>query len=228
MMRTSLLAAAVLMACGNGSMSPVVPLSGAGEAYASAFCGRLTACCTAPEMAVLFPGSPPPVTDEPSCVAHVRRVFGNEFTADAEHAEEQGWAVYHGDRMASCLEHLREDGCDHLARVFFLTTLPADCETPLEPRVQVGGECDHDFQCIDGYCSGSTAMTTGTCAPMPGIGEPCENACEAGAFCEGSPPDRRCQRLGSVGETCTSRFQCETFACDASGRCADVTSCDGA
>lgn len=231
----------VASACGGGGATPDagpedagIPLQRAPAEFAAAFCERVFACCTSPEIADRFDSVDPPVTDLASCESYAARVFGNEFVADTQAAEAAGHARYLPEAMAECVDHLRADDCAHLARVFALMGLPLDCPRVHEPLAATGDGCNHDFQCTTAYCLGGTETQDGICAELPALGEACpESRCVDGAFCDRSVEvDGRCTPLADDGGACTSRFGCASFYCDIPapgepGLCAPPATCDG-
>lgn len=235
--RAALVAAiALLPGCGDdGDSRPdaaaEVPLLRAPSAYASAYCERVFACCSVGELTELFPGAQPPVTDMASCRVYVTRVFGNEFVDDTMRAEAAGHARYDGAAMATCVEHLRGDSCEHLARVLRLMILPPECPPARVPLSDAGAECDHDFQCTTTYCEGGTESQLGVCKPLPVLEEACpDNRCVTGAYCDRtSDPSGRCTQLRLAGESCTSLLECADFACVGapSGVCGPPATCNG-
>lgn len=238
-MRRRLLGAVAIAAsaaCGNGGAPGLdaaadVPLVRAPSAYAAAYCERMFGCCTVDEITEMLPGAQPPVTDLASCRDHVTRVFGNEFVDDTTRAEAAGHARYDGVAMAACLAHLREDPCEHLARVFRLMTLPEDCPLVRIPLAAIGASCDHDFQCTSEYCEGGTETQSGVCRALPALGEVCpDNRCIAGAYCDRTTdPAGRCTALRLAGEPCTSFLECVDFACLGApdGVCGPPSTCNG-
>ena len=240
-MRRHALPVLATAACGGGGAAPDaappdagIPLERAPAEFASAFCERVFACCTAPEIAERFDGVDPPVADVASCESHAARVFGNEFVADTLEAEAAGHAWYLPGAMAECVDHLRGDSCAHLARVLALMVLPGDCPRVHEPLAGLGDGCNHDFQCATAYCQGGTETEDGQCAALPDLDQPCpESRCVDGAFCDRSvDPSGRCTELAGDGEACTSPFGCASFYCDSPapgepGLCASPASCDG-
>ena len=237
-MRLQLIVAAALVASCGGDADPDaaigIRLDEAPAAYASAYCARVFACCDATDLATRFPGADPPVTDVATCESYVARVFGNEFVADARHAETMGWARYDGAAFASCMDHLRADACGHLARVFALMVFPAECAPARVPLVSAGGQCDHDFQCIAGVCVGGSETQIGQCATAPAIGTACVGGeCGPEAYCDRSvDPDGTCAALAPDGAACTSALACASFTCVGAspgvpGACAAPTVCDG-
>jgi len=238
MIRRAILVAAtaLLPSCGDdGDGGPdaaaTIPLLRAPSAYASAYCERVFGCCSTGELVELFPAAQPPITDLAGCREYVTRVFGNEFVDDTMRAEAAGHARYDGVAMAACVEHLRGDACDHLARVLRLMILPAECPPVRIALAEPGSECDHDFQCTTTYCEGGTETELGVCRALPALGQTCpDSRCVAGAYCDRTnDPSGRCTLLRTAGESCTSFLECVDFAClgAPSGVCGPPATCDG-
>ena len=84
-----------------------------------------------------------------------------------------------------------------------------------------GGSCDRDVECDVGLaCVGATEFQTGTCRPLPAIGEACpyQRCAEIGARCR----DGVCAPVGLPGDPCTTATDCSVYAeCDAGGICRD-------
>lgn len=209
-------------ACGDGATG--IALESAPEAYASAYCERALACCETSELQAMLGSG---VVDVASCEAFVARVFGNEFIDDTTRAVAMGRARYDGDAMAACVDHLRADTCEHAARVLRLMTFPQECAAVRIGEVAIGAECDHEFQCASGACTGGADHTPGRCEEPAAIGAPCPTGdCVPGAYCDRSSADPVCAAVGGMGAACTSSLGCESLNCSM-GTCAPPVSCDG-
>jgi hypothetical protein len=85
------------------------------------------------------------------------------------------------------------------------------CHAPLPS----GAACNEEPCEFGLYCAGRTATTSGTCKPLPHIGQPCESVCaEIGAICYGGT----CTAVGILGDACTADAQCSMFY-----NCKDMT-----
>lgn len=164
-----------------------------------------------------------------SCAAVVGRGFGNEFMGDVGRAQVEGRAVYHGDKMAACMERLRTLDCATFATVLLL---PSGCD-PVEGLVADGGACGHDLECRSGYCEGDTSSADGACQPMPLAGQVCrEGVCAEGLHCAGSATPPTCEALRANGESCASGLECTSGSCDGAtsttrGTCGPPLTCFG-
>lgn len=212
----------LIAACGDDAAG--IALEAAPSAYASAYCERALACCETSELQTLLGAD---VIDAASCEAFITRVFGNEFIDDTKRAVAMGRARYDANAMAACIDHVRGETCVHAARVLRLMTFPQECAAVRIGQVAVGGECDHDFQCATGACTGGTDDAAGQCEDAATVGAPCPTGdCERGAYCDRSSPMPVCAPIAAIGDACTTSLGCESFNC-AMGSCAPPTSCDG-
>lgn len=216
-----LLAAIPVSGCGTDGGG--IALEAAPAAYASAYCERAFACCEAAELQAML-GSD--VVDRASCETSLARVFGNEFVDDTRRAMAEGRAQYDGDALAACLDHLRDDDCVHAVRVLRLMTFPAECSPVRIARIEVGGACDHDFQCVTGACSSGADHATGQCEAVPALGAACTGDCGPSAYCDRTGPTPLCAAIAAAGAACTTSLGCESLNC-VMGVCAPPTTCDG-
>lgn len=217
-----LIFACSVAACGDGASG--IALQTAPSAYASAYCERALACCETSELQMLLGTD---VVDAASCEASIACVFGNEFVDDTTRAVAMGRAGYDADAMVACLDHLRADACLHAARVLRLMTFPPECAAVRIGQVAVGGECDHDFQCVTGACTGGADHAAGRCEDAAAIGAACPTGnCVAGAYCDRSSATPVCTAIGGIGERCTTSLGCESLNCSM-GACAPPLSCNG-
>lgn len=215
--------AAYVAACGDATSG--VELKAAPAAFASAYCERALACCEMGELQAIVGDD---VVDRASCESAITRVFGNELLDDTTRAIAMGRARYDADAMAACIEHLASDACVHAVRSLRLMTLPSECPPVRIGQVEIGGACDHDFQCATGACSGGADHATGQCEEIPAIGAACPTGdCGPGAFCDRTGATPVCVAIASEGERCTTSLGCSTLNCS-TGVCGPPLSCDGA
>lgn len=223
-MRSFVALGVFLCSGGCADDSGAIALGAAPAAYASAYCERALACCETAELQAIVGND---VVDRASCEAAITRIFGNEFIDDTRRAIAMGQARYDGDAMAACVRHLRTDVCVHAVRSLRLMTFPMECDPVRIGQVQLGGACDHDFQCATGACTGGADHATGQCEEVPAIGAPCPAGdCRAGAYCDRSGTTPVCAAVSSQGETCTTSLGCASLNC-AMGVCGPPLSCAG-
>lgn len=227
--RYCLLVLAFLGGCGTSPEGVRLPV--VGEAYGRAYCNRVFTCCTEAEIAARYGGAGLVFSDEPSCVTRLGGAFANEFVYDVTNAEASSRGRYHPDRMAACLERLRNLSCAEFSTT---SVLPRCIPAPVEGLVPDGGSCDHDFQCISDYCQGGNhAGTAGTCRAPPGPGELCPDpTCADGLYCDGSEQPLICKPLLPDGAGCVCDLECTSRSCNGvdatgGGTCGSPTVCAG-
>ena len=90
---------------------------------------------------------------------------------------DEGRLAYDGEALYRCHQSSRDFSCAEL----YAGGVPPHCgpEDPwFEPLVPIGGHCQRDADCIDGYCDNPTGGADGVCAQHLAIGEPCESSHE--------------------------------------------------
>lgn len=101
-------------------------------------------------------------------------------------------------------------------------------------RLPQGAACSDEVCAYGLYCRGLTSTTSGACAPIPHLGEPCETECaELGSVCAGT-----CVAAGLLGDSCAASacsffYECSAQQCVAlptggmpcTGACADGFFC---
>jgi hypothetical protein len=193
------------------------PLDDAAARIAEAVCPKAWECCTAEQMAEnSFAG-----TDVESCKELTEEGF-SDHVARIEESIDEGRSAYDPARLDACIETIRTSSCAALNRTNHFTGVP-NCDSFVDPLVQAGRACRHDWECIDGFCRQSQGEI-GTCRALPGEEEPCiDGRCAADLICHG---DRQvCVRLAQPGEACSVATDCITFDCtltsSTSGTCAE-------
>ncbi|MBX3250059.1 MAG: hypothetical protein KF901_22970 [Myxococcales bacterium] len=146
-----------------------------------------------------------------------RESFTAEIAARCQAASgavEAGRLRYDGFAAARCLDAVRAPDC--------VTSVdPRSCREVFEGLVEPGGACWPEESivflvgvsaCREGYCA-DTASCPGTCARLPGTGEPCpDGACPRDHLCSMA---RGCLPLPGPGEPCLE------------GNCRDDAACAG-
>jgi hypothetical protein len=135
-----------------------VSLAEAPQQIAKAVCPRAYECCTQNQLM----NNDLAGTDPASCEAKTTEGFRNNLQTVAN-SQKAGRSVYRGDKLAACLDYIRNSSCQELNRTNHFTGL--QCEPYTEPRVAPGGKCTLDFECIGGFCekpAGEGAIE-GTC-----------------------------------------------------------------
>ena len=141
-------------------------------------------------------------SEEQACV-------GTPVTApwDIAAAVKAGRLAWDGERAAACLAALR----DHSSCDFLPAGAGADCAAAYRGLVAVGGTCQADQECSDGWCDqGPTAVPgcPGTCRSRVASGATCARAtqCPATDYCD--PVALRCATASALGAGCTGGPSC--------------------
>lgn len=163
------LASLLAAGCADETTSPVpgaAPVAAKDfvEAYASAVCDHAVLCYAAAS----YLGA--------SCVADVKRSFGEDVTA----AIEAGHITYDEDAAGVCIAGIAATEC--LAEQASDATLAA-CLKALTGKVATGAPCAGTYECAEGVCPSVTGDECPTvCAPVALQGEACSNL--AGPTCD--------------------------------------------
>ena len=187
-----------------------------GNALTAVACTEILTCCSQAEVTDRVHAS---VTTPDACeqelgpryTAYVQRI-ANSFMA--------GRVNYHGDLAKRCLASLQTQTCsDYALQHFTGPEAGSDCDRWLEPVVPVGSACSDDMECISGDCQGRQLsadgnVSDGKCAAVPGLGQACESACVAGAFCDTTAATPVCIPGQGANMTCSDGSQCQSGICD--------------
>jgi hypothetical protein len=151
------------------------------QEIARAVCPKAYQCCTPMQME----NNDLAGTDEPSCEAKTTQGFKNNLDA-VRGSIAKDRARYHGDKLATCLAHIRAATCEDLNRTNHFSGI--GCDPWIEPLVSPGGACGLDVECIEGSCDKGGGMSgDGVCRPLPVAGEPCAGVrCARGNECDGT------------------------------------------
>ena len=106
-----------------------------------------------------------------------------------------------------------------------------------QPRVKSGAACTYSTPdaCPDReYCHITSEVgvkpATGTCAPLPGLGEECRYGalnlapCGDGQFCD--LDTKLCAESKHLGATCSGDQACYNGRCSAEGKCVALLECE--
>jgi hypothetical protein len=172
---TKILMTAVLLlaACGGGdeAVAPI-PLDRVPAEVSKALCEKIYTCCSPAErMENSLTG-----TDAASCQAKLAAFPA--FYLDFQVALAAGRAVYHGDRMATCLADLRAGSCDKIKATAGGADISKVCKGVFEPRVAPGGHCGAWWDCVDGWCAGDFGIDRDSCVARKPQGAVCDENAE--------------------------------------------------
>lgn len=226
--QVSWLSLSLFAAACDGGGGGSVPPDQLGVEMGSAMCAHFAECCTVEEFMDQTLGA----ENEEECRALYAGFVGGLLVPVLEDSIAAGRVVYHGDRMAGCLDLMRSLSCSDFNELEAADSpWLVGCQDPFEGQVAIGGECANDWDCVSEYCSGESTdfdgnVTFGACANAPSIGQPCDDfECADNAYCE-SGPTPTCQALLSDGSACSSGDDCASGGCEGSV-CGPPTTCDG-
>ncbi|HUH02177.1 MAG TPA: hypothetical protein VML75_09280 [Kofleriaceae bacterium] len=239
-MKTRLMATgacAMMMACGDGGGGSV-PINQLGSEIGGSLCAQLFACCDSQEIMEELGFFN--VTTEAECVNFYSSFVGGFLIPQIQASVDSGRLVYHGDRMADCLDVLSSMSCTEFATSYNQDTPWGGCADPFEGLVANGSACANDNECMSDYCEGDSTdqnnvTTEGTCQPFPTVGAACPDYdCAAGAYCEFGQNGGTCVATSGEGADCGGNDECSSGNCEGAdpnnnvmGTCAASLRCDG-
>jgi hypothetical protein len=171
----------LLLSCGSSDEAGgPIPFEGMPAALRKTLCRKLYSCCSAEERKT----NPVIGKDLASCEATLGG-YSTFLLADLKASVVEGRAVYHGDRMASCLAAIEAESCDRLKMPPGGLDPTTMCNAAIEPKVPAGGSCSEYWDCIDGWCAGDAGGLKDTCIARKANEDPCDESpeCRSGS-CE--------------------------------------------
>jgi hypothetical protein len=228
----------VLVACSGGDDAgddviegDPVAIDQIGEELGGVQCMKLFECCTADEVMDQTLGAE--TVEE--CEEFYAAFIGTLLEPVIQDSVDAGRVEYDGEVLGGCLDVIAAMSCSEFSASFGADGLLAGCGDPFVARVLIEGECANDFDCTSEYCSGDSvdfntgAITYGTCAVIPGVGEPCDDGeCTDAAYCDMTPDVPICAYRLDDGSDCTFDDDCASDFCDDTNLCAvEPPVCDG-
>jgi hypothetical protein len=203
----------------NGGLDEV------GAALTQALCPQILECCSSVEVDELFDDEKSPPTDVPGCVAVLTAPM-EALIADLAESVEAGRLRYDGARMEACLERIGELPCGQFGETIATEAPFSACDAPFAALVAVGGDCAADIECTSQFCAGFGEAELGSCAELPGEGDPCvDSRCGAGLYCD--EIGLTCIAQKADGADCGADDECQGGSCP-TGQCAVAEpTCDG-
>ncbi|HEY2901501.1 MAG TPA: hypothetical protein VGL59_13050 [Polyangia bacterium] len=151
-----------------------------------------------------------------------------QFVASSiQDGQAKGRLGYDATLMGTCLSDLAAQSCAD-----WVTGLdhPAECNGAFIAKVNVGGACQSDFECINGVCDGADSSTKpptdGMCKAKVGHGAACtfDDTCVDTDYCDSTTSVCIAKKAG--GAACQSDDECgnscntDTNQCSGYGGCA--------
>ncbi|HUS28224.1 MAG TPA: hypothetical protein VMZ53_06940 [Kofleriaceae bacterium] len=210
----------MLVGCG-GDGAENVPIDNLGPELAAASCSKQFDCCTDAEIMEQYMGitiDGQPITTEEQCVSFTNAFFTGFAVSAWKESIAQGRMEYDGDAAGACVALINGVSCSEYANGPDLTE--GDCRPFLIPKVANDGACSQDYECTSDNCVGAMTSngvkTDGMCKPMPGAGQPCDDNCADGYFCDYDQTANMdiCQATKPIGADCFLDEDCASDYCD--------------
>lgn len=188
----------------NGSSGAVF-----GQQIASATCAKIFECCTEAEIETMGSGFVS-FSDEQSCVSAYEQLYTAFGSVALDQAEAEGRLRFNSSAADACVAKIQNATCEEFRNNDDTT----ECDGAVEPLVKSGGKCASDAECIDGVCEGGSLFgeANGTCAPLPGEGDPCDFDCAQGLTCQikfsGGTSSSICVRPSGPNQDCSEHNLC--------------------
>jgi hypothetical protein len=148
-----------------GEVPSMVVLDAAPMTVGEIVCEKVFACCTEAERA-----QSQLLGSQQLCAVGVGGILSSLLSAP-ETSIQKGRVVYDATALADCLRAYMRQTCDQ-ARTSGGLTAFRSCKF-VTPKVAVGGACQQHYECVNGWCSGVSGATEGTCAAKVASGQPC-------------------------------------------------------
>lgn len=186
----------------------------------AAYCEKTFECCSGDQMEELFGEA---YSDVDECVSEQRGPFSAIGAVQLEASYREGRIEYSEGHADACKTQVNQLSCsDFEGTPTQRESLPG-CEEMIEGVVELGGNCQGDWECESDYCVNENPEEEqmGTCAELPGLGEECpDRRCGGLGYCTAVPPlpedgdpDMRCDQLRQAGEACTEDKMCNSGYC---------------
>jgi hypothetical protein len=207
---------------GCGGVHSSIPVDQTAQDLAQAVCSKAYDCCTTDQLMMNMDLTG---TDEADCEQKSAENFRN-ILQEVQYSVDQKLAVYQADKVDACLRTLRGSSCEDLNMTNHLSGVP-NCDSFASPLVQVGGACDNDYECIDGWCKGPPEGMSGAsaCTAFASGDADCSDdkasRCASGFICD--PNRNQCVHMGDTGEACTDLYECKSLVCSSQGSGSQMT-----
>jgi hypothetical protein len=193
MTRLSWICIALLSGCNQGGVSGgnLATVDGYETAAAHAICQTFTTCGEVSASA------------ENGCEAGYHSILaGTGYSL--QDAVAAGRVAYDGDAAQACLSYFSSLTCSFDA----LGLDSSKCRNIVIPKVQPGGMCLADQECVGGFCARTTGSTgcPGTCTVYIASGADCSahfTGCAPTQWCDTANGNGVCTDLGAKGAACS-------------------------
>jgi hypothetical protein len=219
-----LVVCALLFGCAGDDSSGGSPvaLEDLGQRLGEVSCQKVFDCCTDEEIMKQFMNikvDGQPITTVEQCIKFTVGFYNGLALPQWQASIDAGRMEYDASAAGGCVAASANLSCSEYADLSSgngNTSLAGTCRPFLIPKVADGGACSNSNECISDNCVQTSSSEDGTCKPMPGAGEQCDDNCVDGYYCgytEGQT-EYTCIPLKANGTECTLSDQCMSDHCD--------------
>jgi hypothetical protein len=210
------LAGGALAGCGSVSG---IPIDKTATDLAQAICPKAYSCCTMDQLM----GNSAAGTTEQECEMKTADNFRGQLQ-NMQNSENAHRSKYDQTQVDACLAAIRAASCSDLQMIHSLSQIQACNSTFATPLVAAGGQCQNDFECIDGVCQKPMNSFDGVCMAGAAVGQSCvSDHCAPNLLCDprdgSNASDDVCVAEQDNGAACVDNFDCKSRNCvaDSSG-----------
>ena len=236
-----LVVCALLFGCAGDDSSGGSPVAieELGTSLGEVSCQKVFDCCTDDEIMKQFMNitvDGQPITTQEQCVKFTAGFYNGLALPQWQESIAAGRMEYDASAAGGCVAATSSLSCSEYADLSSgnkNTSLAGTCRPFLIPKVADDGACSNSNECISDNCVKTSSTMDGTCKPMPGAGEQCDQNCVDGYYCGYTmgQTEYTCLPLKADGMPCTLSDQCMSDHCDTSmpsAVCASkARTCDG-
>lgn len=172
-------------------------------------CELLFRCCGETEREVVFEVG----GEEQECKDQFASLIFGMDQAILDVSLEEGRAVLNEEQVELCVASFLALSCEEWTTLEPSKSvhLPG-CGAIIDPRVQVGGDCFNDYECVSGFCDRTFNAEVGRCEARAGQGEDCfSSLCNEGMYCDVF--NEVCIPQEPNGTPCLNDNECESGFC---------------
>ncbi len=194
-------------ACSQESPGNEVDLRPAATEIATVQCERVFECCDTEEVGRLFQA----VDDVETCVPVLESYLTTFVLPTIDDALQRGAVSIDEAKKPACLSSFKATACESFVPSPNLSMFATvDCRPWIQPRLEVSGFCQEDFECISGFCARDADAVEGTCKLAPVKDEPClVGRCSSDFYCA----NELCSPRLPTGDDCSKNDECESNNC---------------
>lgn len=177
-------------------------------------CERMFDCCNQEELAEQLPGDGD-IDSVEECVEK----RGGQFGDAAElynHLANEGKIAFDSAQVDVCQDAIANLSCEDFESTTRQRTELPGCRNIIEPLVEEGEPCEHDFVCKTGTCDPDEDGELRCLPTIDEQGEDCSGnrTCGEGLYCEESLDALTCEPQHEEGEGCMDDRECLSAYCE--------------